>query len=213
MTRLRESAVRRLANCEREPERTRDRPEDMNQPIRLFLPIAGLSLLTACSPLSTGVEGRTTTAPVAESTSTVVVASPTAPLPATTETPSSEPELTATVPPLTPTATARPLPTAGRLPERVPSALPPETGEAPEDVIAAVLSAARQQLNLPPDSPADVIRAQAVTWSDGALGCSEPGGVYTQAEVPGYWIEIDIGGQRLDYRVPADRPIPVLCRP
>lgn len=45
-----------------------------------------------------------------------------------------------------------------------------------------------------------VVRAQGVTWSSGALGCPEPGVSYTQALLPGYWVEIDVGGQRMDYR-------------
>jgi hypothetical protein len=33
--------------------------------------------------------------------------------------------------------------------------------------------------------------AEQVTWPDGAIGCPEPGGMYTQALVPGYRIVID----------------------
>ena len=46
-----------------------------------------------------------------------------------------------------------------------------------------------------------VIRAEAVTWSDGALGCPEPGGMYTQALVDGYQVVIEVDGQEYDYRV------------
>ncbi|MEX2532619.1 MAG: hypothetical protein WD360_01495 [Nitriliruptoraceae bacterium] len=35
-----------------------------------------------------------------------------------------------------------------------------------------------------------VTSAEPVTWPDGALGCPEPGGIYTQALVPGYRITI-----------------------
>lgn len=35
-----------------------------------------------------------------------------------------------------------------------------------------------------------VTRAESVTWSDGALGCPQPGGMYTQALVPGYRITV-----------------------
>jgi hypothetical protein len=37
--------------------------------------------------------------------------------------------------------------------------------------------------------------AQAVTWSDGALGCPVPGRLYTQALVPGWRIEVAAPGQ------------------
>ncbi len=48
-----------------------------------------------------------------------------------------------------------------------------------------------------------LVRAQAVTWSDGSLGCPEPGMSYTQALVEGYWIVLDAGDQTLDYRASA----------
>lgn len=46
-----------------------------------------------------------------------------------------------------------------------------------------------------------VLRAEAVTWPDGSLGCPEPGMQYTQALVPGYWVEIAVGDEALDYRL------------
>lgn len=59
--------------------------------------------------------------------------------------------------------------------------------------------------------------AETVTWSDGSLGCPQPGMLYTQALVPGYRVWIDAGGKLLDYHAgrsgppmfcPADRAIP-----
>lgn len=35
-----------------------------------------------------------------------------------------------------------------------------------------------------------IASVQAVTWSDGALGCPQPGRMYTQALVPGWRIEV-----------------------
>jgi hypothetical protein len=46
-----------------------------------------------------------------------------------------------------------------------------------------------------------VMRAESVTWPDGSLGCPEPGMQYTQALVPGYWVEIAVGDETLDYRL------------
>jgi len=40
---------------------------------------------------------------------------------------------------------------------------------------------------------------EEVTWSDGALGCPQPGLVYTQALVPGWRVRIDSGTERLSY--------------
>jgi hypothetical protein len=42
--------------------------------------------------------------------------------------------------------------------------------------------------------------AEAVTWSDGSLGCPEPGMMYTQALVPGYRVKVRAGEELLDYR-------------
>jgi hypothetical protein len=47
----------------------------------------------------------------------------------------------------------------------------------------------------------EVMQARAVTWPDGALGCPQPGIVYTQALVPGYWVVVEADERRLDYRV------------
>jgi hypothetical protein len=44
-----------------------------------------------------------------------------------------------------------------------------------------------------------VLSAESVTWSDGSLGCPEPGKAYTQALVPGYRIRIQAGAEILDY--------------
>ena len=45
----------------------------------------------------------------------------------------------------------------------------------------------------------DVLPATDVTWSDGALGCPQPGRHYTQALVPGWRVRIVAGDQTLDY--------------
>ena len=55
-----------------------------------------------------------------------------------------------------------------------------------------------------------VLSAEAVTWSDGSLGCPQPGMMYTQALVPGYRIRIEAGGQVLDYHAGRSGQ-PVLC--
>jgi hypothetical protein len=35
-----------------------------------------------------------------------------------------------------------------------------------------------------------IVRRESVIWSDGSLGCPEPGMMYTQALVDGYWVAI-----------------------
>jgi len=63
----------------------------------------------------------------------------------------------------------------------------------------------------------EVLSAEAVTWSDGSLGCPQPGMMYTQALVPGFRIRIRAGAETLDYHAgrrgpatfcPAERVVP-----
>ena len=44
-----------------------------------------------------------------------------------------------------------------------------------------------------------VVTAEAVTWSDGSLGCPEEGQAYTQALVPGYRVVLDVAGDEVAY--------------
>jgi hypothetical protein len=46
-----------------------------------------------------------------------------------------------------------------------------------------------------------IVRAESVVWNDGSLGCLEPGMMYTQALVNGYWVVIDAAGRKYDFRV------------
>lgn len=84
--------------------------------------------------------------------------------------------------------------------ETVPSTDPPVVGEVPEEVMAAVMSDLEDRLD-DPGAEVEVTRAESVTWSDGALGCPEPGQMYTQALVDGYHIELEVDGDVFDYRV------------
>ena len=61
-----------------------------------------------------------------------------------------------------------------------------------------------------PRSEWSVVAAEAVTWRSGALGCPQPGMLYTDALVPGYRIVIEAAGQRLDYHASAQGE-PLLC--
>jgi hypothetical protein len=53
-------------------------------------------------------------------------------------------------------------------------------------------------------------RAEAVTWSDGSLGCPEPDMMYTQALVDGYWVVLEAAGQTYDWRM-SETGLPRLC--
>lgn len=80
--------------------------------------------------------------------------------------------------------------------------LPPATVDlaaVPAAVVAAVLADATGRTGVASGS-ITFVRAEAVTWPSGALGCPEPGRMYTDALVQGYWLVVAAGGTQLDYR-------------
>ena len=94
-------------------------------------------------------------------------------------------------------------PSPTRSPEEPPSDRPSETmpadpsmpmGGIDEDAIADLLAAAAADANVGLDE-VTVVTAEEVDWSDGAIGCPEPGMMYTQAIVPGYRVVLDIDGE------------------
>ena len=99
--------------------------------------------------------------------------------------------------------TPKPVVPTPTLPEQPPvdSTVPVVTGEVPSDLLESIMADATSRVAT--ESSIIVVRAQSVTWSDGSLGCPEPGVSYTQALVDGYWVVLDADGQMLDYRVSA----------
>lgn len=67
----------------------------------------------------------------------------------------------------------------------------------PSITAAAVADAARRT-GLDPSS-IKVAAAEAVTWRNGALGCPQPGMLYSDALVPGFRVRIQAGERQLDY--------------
>lgn len=55
-----------------------------------------------------------------------------------------------------------------------------------------------------------VVKNEAVTWSDGSLGCPQPDVMYTQALVEGYQVIFSIGDTLYDYHI-SDSGNFVLC--
>ena len=89
---------------------------------------------------------------------------------------------------------------------------PTETSTMPSD-LEAVIHTARADLaaRLDVDPAAiEVASAGRVTWSDGSLGCPEPGKMYTQALVDGYRVVLSHDGTRYEYHA-GDDGIPFLC--
>lgn len=67
--------------------------------------------------------------------------------------------------------------------------------DVPPDILDAALAAAEEREDLLRDH-FGIRVAEAVTWSDGSLGCPQPGRMYTQALVPGYRFVLEYAGGR-----------------
>lgn len=75
--------------------------------------------------------------------------------------------------------------------------------------VAAAVTDAAARAGVDPDA-ITVLVAERVEWSDGSLGCPEPGMMYTQAIVPGYRVVLDAAGDQLHYHG-ADGQPPAWC--
>lgn len=94
-----------------------------------------------------------------------------------------------------------PAPPPDDSPATSPAEEAPVTGEVPDSMLDPVLADAAERTGAATDA-LDVTRAEQVQWSDGSLGCPEPGMFYTQAIVLGYHVEVTApGGIELDYRL------------
>jgi hypothetical protein len=79
----------------------------------------------------------------------------------------------------------------------------PATDPRIDDVITAArndLSARRSV----PTAAIEIISARRVTWGDGSIGCPEPGMMYTQALVPGYFVHLRINDEDAYYHAGRD---------
>jgi hypothetical protein len=73
----------------------------------------------------------------------------------------------------------------------------------PQGILDPILNEAAKLANVPREQ-LTIVRAEAVVWSDGSLGCPEPGMQYTQMLVNGYWVVIEAAGQTYDFRAGRD---------
>jgi hypothetical protein len=92
-------------------------------------------------------------------------------------------------------------------PKRIPNALAdvpaPEgtlvaAADVPKSVRRTVVADAAKRFNVA-ESAVVLTRAEQLTWSDGSLGCAEPGVMYTQNLVPGYLIVARTDAGELTY--------------
>jgi hypothetical protein len=72
--------------------------------------------------------------------------------------------------------------------------------QVPEAILNSILKEAAKRANVPPQELV-IVRAEAVVWNDGSLGCPEPGMEYTQALINGYWVVIKAAAREYDFRV------------
>jgi hypothetical protein len=79
---------------------------------------------------------------------------------------------------------------------------PVKTG-VPKGILDPILNEAAKLANVSREELV-IVRAEPVVWSDGSLGCPEPGMEYTQMLTNGYWVVIDAAGQTYDFRVSRD---------
>lgn len=77
------------------------------------------------------------------------------------------------------------------------------TGEVPDDLLDKILADLEAQTGANRSEFA-TLQAEAVQWNDGALGCPEPGQVYTQAIVDGFRVVLEHAGKTYDYHAAAN---------
>ena len=100
----------------------------------------------------------------------------------------------------TPAASRQPSPSTAPPSEDAPTsdaAVPSlPSGEVPTAMLEGVIAQAASGAGISADEIA-VVAAEAVTWSDGSLGCPQEGMEYTQALVPGYRVVLEVDGDEL----------------
>jgi hypothetical protein len=84
----------------------------------------------------------------------------------------------------------------------------------PEPLLERVLRQAAHEAGVSGEA-IEVVTAESVTWSDGSLGCPQPGHMYTQALVPGYRVVLRVAGAEVAYHAsdsgdfrPCANPVP-----
>ncbi|MEX0795205.1 MAG: hypothetical protein WD274_00775 [Acidimicrobiia bacterium] len=103
------------------------------------------------------------------------------------------------------TATTAPPTVESTMPEIPPSN--PDT--APETVVDKAILDLVARTGVSPES-VTIVAAEAKTWSDGSLGCPQPGMSYTQALVDGSRVLLEADGRLYDYHAGSDGE-PFLC--
>jgi hypothetical protein len=103
------------------------------------------------------------------------------------------------------TPTPRVLPTVAPTPRPpdVPPATRPPVLEVPAGIVELIEDEVSRLAGVPVDQ-LTLVRADQITWPDGSLGCPQPGEMYTQSLVEGYWIVVQANDETFDFRVAED---------
>lgn len=72
------------------------------------------------------------------------------------------------------------------------------SGEVPQQLLAIFQDDLARRASVKPDA-ITVVSATEQQWPDGALGCPQPGQMYTQMIVPGYRVVLQASGNRYSY--------------
>ncbi len=72
---------------------------------------------------------------------------------------------------------------------------PPMKGQVPQAILDPILKEAAALAKVDREQLV-IVRTESVIWSDGSLGCPEPGMMDTQALVDGYWVAIGARARR-----------------
>lgn len=100
------------------------------------------------------------------------------------------------------------MPTTPSAPDPTPSTPSSGLDGSPTEIAVADLA---ERLGIDP-SGIEVVSMEEVTWPDGALGCPEPGRMYTQALVEGLRIVLRADGTDHEYHS-GQRQEPFYCPP
>ncbi|WP_116807663.1 hypothetical protein [Steroidobacter cummioxidans] len=76
--------------------------------------------------------------------------------------------------------------------------IPQGSGEVPPQILAIFQDDLARRALVKPDA-ITVVSATEQQWSDGAMGCPQPGQMYTQMIVPGYRVVLQANGDRYTY--------------
>ena len=87
---------------------------------------------------------------------------------------------------------------------------PTQTGSEMTPAQTAAVTALSETLSLPADQ-ITIVSTEAVTWPDGCLGIVRMGVMCTQAEVPGFKIILEAGGEKYEYHTNEDGSVALLA--